>query len=358
MAFQEKKSRASWQRSLLKILFVVLVLILAALLFASSFWYQKLSLLNRAEPEEDKETLSQEEIQEILSETEPADPEFTGPVISGDELDWEGEAEVITSGENIINILLIGQDKRGDQSRRQRSDAMILCTFNKSAKTITMTSFMRDMYVKIPGYGASKINHSYTLGGMKLLDQTLLENFGVQVDGNVEVDFNGFMEVIDLLGGVEIELTQEEATFLNRNGNWDVEEEEPDEDWNLTAGVNTLSGSQALAYSRIRYIGMDFERTQRQRNVLTALFGKVKDMSLLELNGLLDKVLPLVTTDLTNQQITSYVIEVAPLLLNMQMVNQRVPADDTWYFAKVDNLSVIMVNFAKNRELLAQTLGE
>lgn len=343
--------KQNWQRGALIGVCVFLSLTLALLIAGTVLWESKLNLVNYV-PE--GPSLSEDEIQDILKETDAQDPDFTGPVLGNDEIQWNENDTTISNSENVINILLIGQDKREGQGR-QRSDAMILVTVNKSAKTITMTSFLRDMYVKIPGYAASKLTNCYAIGGMKLLNKTLEQNFGIQIDGNVEVDFNGFMKVIDLLGGVEITLTQEEATFLNNNGNWDVVESE--ENWNLTEGKNVLTGSQALAYARIRYIGMDFERTERQRKVLTALFDKVQDMSLLELNGLLDQILPLITTDLQKNQITGYVLELAPLLLDIRLQTQRVPADDTWYFAKVDGTSVIIVDFEKNRAMLEQTIG-
>lgn len=348
----ENQKTRTWKKKLLIAVCVVLTLSLAAMIFVSVYWYQKLDLINEAT----EGTISSEEIHEILNQTDPTTPDFTGPVINSGDVDFgEEKPPVIVSGENVINILLIGQDRREHQNGRQRSDAIILCTINKSKRTITMTSFLRDMYVQIPGYTARKINDSYALGGMKLLNETLELNFGIQVDGNVEVDFNGFMDVIDLLGGVDITLTEEEANFLNNRGNWEVEEYEK---WDLQPGLNHLNGSQALAYSRIRYIGMDFERSERQRKVLSALFEKVKGRSLLELNSLLDKILPMITTDLSKTEITSYVFQVAPLLLDMNIVTQRVPADDTWYFAWVDDLDVIVVNFEKNRKLLQETIGE
>lgn len=347
----KKGSRGSWKRTLLGVLCAVMSVILCAMIFVTVYWKQKLDLINYAQ----ESTLSSEDIQAILDETDPTDPEFSGPVISGSDINWGSDnPPVITSGENTLNILLIGQDRREGQGT-QRSDAMILCTINKNTKTVTLTSFLRDMYVQIPGYAGNKINASYAIGGMKLLDATLETNFGIQVDGNVEVDFNGFMDVIDLLGGVEIELTQAEANYLNNNGNWDLES---NEHWHLKAGKNQLNGSQALAYSRIRKIGMDFERSERQRKVLTALFEKVKGLSLLELNSLLDQILPLITTDIPASDITGYVVEFAPMLLDLKIVTQRVPADGTWYFAWVEGYDAIVVDFAENRKLLAKTIGE
>lgn len=349
---QGKRRGLSWRKVLLSVTAAVLTLILVAMVFVTAYWKQKLGLINYVDPDSHA-TLSSEQLQSILEQTDPVDPEYTGPVLDHEDVDWGDETPVlITGGEETLHILLIGQDRREGEGR-QRSDAMILVSINKSKKTVTLTSFLRDMYVQIPGYKANKINASYALGGMKLLDATLEKNFGVQVDGNVEVDFGGFMEIIDLIGGVEIALTEEEASFLNRSGNWDVS---GSKGWKLKEGVNQLTGEQALAYSRIRYIGMDFERSERQRKVLTAVFEKVKGMNLLELNSLLDQILPLITTDLSGSRITGYLMEYAPMLLDLKIVTQRIPVDGSWDFAWVAGYDAIVVDFDKNRDFLAGTI--
>ena len=263
----------------------------------------------------------------------------------------------IGEGDHIVNILLIGQDRREGQGR-QRSDAMILCTINKINKTVTLTSFMRDMYVKIPGYYANRINSSYSLGGMQLLDATLEENFGVQIDGNVEVDFDGFIEVIDMLGGIDIELKSYEAGYLNRRGNWDVNDSSAGQ-WSLKSGMNHLTGEQALAYSRIRYVGNgDYERTERQRTVLNTLFEECKDLSVLELNTLLQKLLPHMTTDMTNAEILSYAAQVFPMMSDLTVNTQRIPVDGTFSDAYIDGMAVLKVDFEKNKEYLSSIMEE
>ena len=233
----------------------VLAVVLALLVTAAIVSDDVLSQIQRPS---DNPTLSSSEIEDILNGDDSAT--VTGPTIQEGDIDFGGEVtEVIGSGE-LINILLIGQDARAEGTQRN-SDAMILCTINTATKTLTMTSFLRDMYVQIPGYGGNKINACYPLGGMSLLDKCLEQNFGVKVDANVAVDFSGFMKLIDMVGGVKINLTADEANYLNYRGNWDVT---GNDGWQLKAGENVLTGSQALAYSRIRALGLDFERTERQ----------------------------------------------------------------------------------------------
>lgn len=300
-----------------------------------------LSSIRRVDPEQP--TLSQEQLNEIVDQSD------TTPLID--------RVEAIPTGKNVINILLVGQDRRETEAR-MHSDAMILCTINKSKKTLTMTSVMRDLWVYIPGYYNNRMNVPYMVGGFELLNDTLAYNFGIRADYNIEMDFAGFMAAVDLVNGVDIELTAAEAAYLNRRGNWDVEE---NRGWTLTEGVNRLDGSQALAYSRIRDIGDDFGRTSRQRTVLTALMNKARMLDASEIYGFVKELLPLITTDMTNPQIMGVVAEVLPILNDLEIISQRIPMDRTWQYGVKGGADVILLtpeNFAANRELLKQTMKE
>ena len=243
-------------------------------------------------------------------------------------------------GEHLVNVLLVGQDRRPGQGR-QRSDTMILLSINKSNSTITLTSFMRDQYVQIPGYKPNKLNAAYAFGGMQLLTKTLKLNFGVEIDGIVEVDFNGFENIIDLLGGVNITLTEKEAAHLK-----------------LTAGLNRLNGEQALSYARIRSIDSDYARAKRQRTVVMALIEAYKDLPLDEMLGLMDEILPMVTTNLTNSQILGYAIDCFPVLASAKIQTLRIPVDGTFVGGLVEvrpnyySWFQHSIDFAANREVL------
>lgn len=143
------------------------------------------------------------------------------------------DAEAATS--NIKSILLIGQDKREGESR-QRSDSMILATLDKDQRTVSLTSFMRDLYVAIPGYSTTRINAAYAYGGMELLDATLEENFGVKIDENVEVDFEVFQVLVDKVGGIDLELTQAEADYICGRDQSVLYPQPLRSDWNLQEG--------------------------------------------------------------------------------------------------------------------------
>ena len=337
------KGKGSWRKKLLITLCVILALILAALVGLCIAAESILGGLGSLDGSEN--TYSPEQMESILEQSEAE----TDPVVE--------QAESIFKGKNVINILLVGQDRREGQPR-QRSDAMILCTINKEKKTFTMTSFMRDMWVYIPDHYNQRINVPYMLGGFELLNATLEYNFGVSADYNVEVDFNGFMKAIDIVGGVDIELTAAEARYLNRRGNWEVED---NQNWKLKEGLNCLTGSQALAFSRIRDIGDDFGRTNRQRMVLTALLDKAKDLSFDEIQSLISEVIPLISTDMTKGEILSIAADMMFMMGDLEIISQRIPMDDAYSFANKNGASVIVLspkNLEVNKALLVEAMGE
>ena len=152
----------------------------------------------------------------------------------------------------VVNILLVGADKNNDEQNKKnverRSDSMMIATIDIKHNKLKVTSLMRDMYVDIPGYGRNKLNAAYSFGGIKLLYKTLATNFGISMDGYAEVSFDAFVNVIDQIGGVTLELTESEAKNLN-NTNYIKRKKYR----NLKVGKQKLNGYQALGYCRIRH---------------------------------------------------------------------------------------------------------
>ena len=325
----------------------ILGLILALLIVGFAFAKNVLGKVGRVDPDE---TISQSEIDDILNETDPVDPDFTGPVMTEEETDDpEGPDALIEQSDKILNIMLVGQDRRPGQGR-QRSDSMILCTINLEKNTLTMTSFMRDLWVKIPDKYNERLNVPYAVGGFPLLYKTMESQFGVQVDHGVEVDFAGFEQVIDAMGGVDLTITKAEAGQINRAT-----------ESNFTAGTYVLNGEQALAYARIRKIGTEFARTSRQRTIMNELFKKVRNLSLSELYALSDKILPLIKTDMTDKEIMDYIFALSKILPQMEVISQRVPIDGAYQLTMINKKSVIYLNktnMEKNLEFIKQTIGE
>ena len=334
------------KKTLLIVLISVLALLLLLLIAGIIYTDSMLNLINK---NPDDSTMSSQEVSEFLEneeDDEPIDPTYTGTMGTEGEEEEELVYVPLDGDDNVINIMLIGQDRLPGEGRT-RSDSMILLTVNKKTKEMTMTSFMRDMYVSIPGYEKNKLNATYAFGGMKLLNKTLAMNFGVHVDGNVEVDFDGFTKVIDLLGGIDIKLTSAEAAYLNKFGH------------EAQAGMNHLDGAAALMHARDRSSGgSDFGRTQRQRNVLNLIFEKCKNMNLVQLNNLLTNILPTVTTDLSNKQILSYLSDVFPLLSGAEIKTQSIPANGTYEYGYSEKgRSVLFVDFEANRDILKKVNG-
>lgn len=341
---ENKKKRG--KRIALIVLSVVLAVVLIVLVVATVYVENLLGRINRPD-ELAQETLSREEIQQVLEETDPpAEEDFTGEILEPEDVVLATDpVELIETEDHILNILLIGQDRREGQGR-QRSDSMILCTVNLEKKTLVMTSFLRDLYVKIPdwngeSYADNRLNANYAIGGMEMLNECLTMNFGVVVDHNIEVDFYGFKDIIDSIGGITVNLTTPEAEALG----------------GLKAGLNHLNGEKALKYSRIRHIDSDFGRTNRQRTVLLAILEKVRGMSLPELNDLINEFVPLVTTDMSNSDILWYVGKIFPILSELEITTQRIPANDTYKSAMIRGMAVVVPDLEANIQILRDTIG-
>ena len=254
----------------------------------------------------------------------PPPPTTTAPP----NVDWPTVEQLHSP--DVVNILLIGQDTRVP-GQRSRSDTMILLSINKKNNTISMVSFMRDLYVQIPGYSDNRLNAPYRFKGADLLNQTMNLNFGITVDGNVAVNFNQFISIINTLGGVDINLTAKEADHLRGQG------------YNVVEGKNHLNGSAALAYCRIRKIDSDHKRTERQRNVLDAIAQSARNASITELMAVVNQVLPYVETNLSDSQLVSYTTSALSILSSGGTVKSgKVPQSGMYHGASIRGMSVMM----------------
>jgi len=330
-----KRRRSSPARAAMKLLCLMLGLILTVMVGATAYFQYQTGLL----PSLDLSSIS------VFSGDSWHLPELPSLNL-GQFLSGTASNQIGGRGSNIVNILLVGQDRR-EGEERARSDSMILCTFNKKTKQLTMTSFLRDLYVPIPGYESNRINSAYAYGGIPLLEQTLQENFNLHIDGSVEVDFSQFAKVVDLLGGVEMELRQDEVEVINyETGS------------QLSAGTHRLTGDQALAYSRIRKLDADgdFSRTNRQRKVISALMDAYRGAGLTTMLTMTKNILPMITTDLSNVEILMYGLELFPMLSDAQIVSQYVPAAGTYSDQSINGMSVLVPDLEANQQILRETL--
>ncbi len=260
----------------------------------------------------------------------------TAEIMTPEDIEWNGDNFTADDDDSLFNILLIGQDRRADEGR-QRSDAMILCSFNYETNELAMISFLRDLYVQIPGYSANRLNAAYVYGGFPLITQTFEENFGVTVDGCLEVDFDSFEQIIDILGGIDIELTAAEAQIVSDGAQ---------------EGLCHLDGEQALVYTRIRKIDSDFQRTERQRNLLSSVFLKMKDCSLSELMSLVNEILPLMTTDMTDEDLLSFAVRFASSLSELEIANYGIPSQGNYKNATINEMAVLVPDLHEIKKLI------
>ena len=329
-----------------KVLVIVLAVILVIGALGAWFVVSKMNKIQKAQLAENQ--LSEEDLAGLLvedptQETETVPTETTEPKPTDPDYGKMGK---------VINVLLIGQDAReGEESKN--SDTVILVTVNKETKKITMTSFLRDSYVTLnnvvdsngKGHGGStKLTLAYalgyqwggTLGAMQVMDQVITNNFGPVVDHNIEVNMEAFDACINALGGVTITLDKDEAKYMNNYfSKFDAEGRE------FFEGDNLVDGWAAEVYVRTRHANNgdnDYNRTNRQRQVVAQVLEKVKNRSVLELNKLVDQLLPLVATDMTNTDMTNYILEVLPILPEMTLESIQCPNKEMGLWGEVADI--------------------
>ncbi|MBQ8502890.1 MAG: LCP family protein [Clostridia bacterium] len=247
---------------------------------------------------------------------------------------------------SVKNILFIGSDARGDVSG-QRSDTMILFSIDTKNRQIKLTSFLRDSYVYIPLLERkSKINASFSNGGAQATIDTVEYNFGVDIDNYVMVDFQSFEQIVDLLGGIEIDVTANEAKYMREDVKIPY----------IKEGVNKMNGKVALWYCRIRYLDNDFKRTQRQRKVISAIISKATKTSPVDLLNMVEEVVPNISTDLTRNELLSLGVNALMRYIRYDIVQQQIPADGTWYDSYVNGSYVIKLDEEENRQILKEFL--
>ena len=260
--------------------------------------------------------------------------------------------------DGVVNILLIGNDSRTGEDDG-RSDAMILLSVSRATGKIQMTSLLRDIYVEIPGHDPNRLNAAYAFGGAELLMETIEQNFGIEVNRYMTVNFEAFANLVDSVGGVDLELTNEEVKWVNAYLNeYNELTGQPFGTYYLDdtlSGTVHLNGPQALAYSRNRYIGSDFERTNRQRKVISAVMEKLPSAMTTNAEGVIDGLCTNLTTNLTQGEILRLMPE-ALHIKSYSVESCSIPQEGTWTNDTQRGMAVLSIDFEKNREFLQESL--
>lgn len=256
------------------------------------------------------------------------------------------ESTISTKAEdpNYYNVLLIGCDKSDGTS--QRSDSMMLVTVDKIHQKIKFTSFMRDLWVSIPDYGDARLNAAYSYGGADLLMETLYQNFGVPINDYVMVDFEMFQKLIDGLGGVNVDITEDEADFINETSHAKVH-----------SGENILNGDYALIYCRIRYLDSDFNRTQRQRKVMNSILKKTVSQNPVKTLSVMSDIFPYITTDISPAKMTLKAFS-AVTFLKYGNDQFRIPTDDGYTSEMIEGQDVLVPDIDENKAALNNFIYE
>lgn len=363
---RSREKAGNGTKVLLIVLAVLLVLILAGLGVVYWFIQNKFSKMNIVTLPEDTYAYTQ------------ATEEFTRPPetqpVQTEETTAETTLETTRppmSAEDIVNILVVGQAARDGESGKM-ADTTMLVSINTYTEEVTVFSILRDSLVNLPAYkglkgGKNKFTMCYALGyqqngtagAMEMTNICLKDNFGIEVDYNVEVSFDGFIRMIDYLNGVELELTEAEANYLNKDTLYVQRTIEP--------GVQVLQGMEALSYARMRKAAgdgeSDIKRTARQRKLVASLLEKFRYMSISELNGWIDELLPMVTTTMKPADVTALAAKILPMVRNLKMQGETIPVGKTGWGEMYDiygdgNLHSVMLFVSSQQKQLIRAITE
>lgn len=261
--------------------------------------------------------------------------------------------DAIMFDEDIQNVLLIGSDRR-NTSDLGRSDAMMMVTIDRKHKKIKMTSFLRDLYIKIPGKYGAKLNSAYAVGGAELLKATIEANLGITIDKYIIVDFTAFRTVVNQIGkinghgGIKMTVTAAEAKYMCSNSVYGVFPR-----FQKGAGTYYMNGGEALNYARIRKIDSDFGRTNRQRKVLMQIVAELKNLGYMDLISIGYSCLEYVTTDFTKGELVGLATEAASIM-SYDMKQITIPIEGSYKTQNLDaSTEVLAANLTVNAQKLA-----
>lgn len=284
---------------------------------------------------------------------EEDDIKSKAPEIDPSKIKWPEHPGDGVHMDGVYNILLLGEEAIGMGDSRGRTDVIVIATLNTNDKKVKLTSLMRDTLVQIPGYRDNKLNSAYEKGGIDLLYQTIALNFNIRLDGCAKVNFKNFEKIINMLGGLDLTLTADEAQYLNTTNYISKKKYRT-----VKEGFQHMNGNQVLGYARVRKRATitgnnnDYGRTDRHRIVLNAIYEKYKTKSKVELAQLMFRILPMITTDIDSDCFEMLLNSF--MKMNTTKVEQlRIPANGTFTDnVKVRGMAVLIPDLNKNIDVL------
>lgn len=260
--------------------------------------------------------------------------------------------------DGVYRLLIIGVDS-DREDMKGRSDTMVLALLNEKQQSIKLVSFMRDLYVSIPGHGHNRLNAAYAFGGQALLRKTLKENFGVEADGFVAVNYSLLVDLVDAIGGVE--LTVEDFELRPLNGileYYNRQKGRPKEEGRLKeAGTRVLTGLQTMSYARIRKPDSDFERVQRQQKVLKRIYEKLRAMDSGQVLDVLISFIDRISTDISLSQALGLTEDLLSLD-EMRIQGLSVPVKNSFSSRMINRAYFLVPNLRRNSEAVLAFLDE
>lgn len=350
-----KKSVSKKKKAL--IVSVSIIIVIAVILGSCyGFYHSKISLLNY---DDGKWTGTIDENESGVQEDSADMDKATADLDEKDVIKAEGD---IYSSKDVFNVLLIGTDERSENfSTNARGDTCMLLSINKENGAIKLVSFERGMGVPIlDGQYEGQydwLTHTFRYGGADLMMREIQECFKVEVNRYVRVNLSTFIDGINAIGGVDIELSKAEADYINypegTYAQYHIKEMKiEDEVQEVSAGLNRLNGATAMLYARCRYIDSDWGRVKRQQKLIQAAMNQVENLSISELNNMLNTILPLVQTNLKESEISSLLLS-APKFLGAQIESMTLPAEGTYgSMTGMGNRKLFAADFETNSKIL------
>lgn len=266
-------------------------------------------------------------------------------------------AESTKETETITNILILGLDTTGSMNSEYppRPDSILLLTLNKEKNTATFNTILRDILVDIPGHKKNKISNAYVIGGEELMKTTLSQNFGITIDHSIAVDMSGLENCINLLGGTEVTLTAEEASYLNQTNFISNKSNR-----NVVEGLQDMNGNQTLGYLRLRYVPTitdetnDYGRTKRLIQVIKSLAQKLSSKDIDQILKIVTSILPMIVTDMSREEI----IDSLEILLSSSknMDYTCIPRFEDCTSSTENGMSVLIPDLEQSRKLFSEYL--